>query len=136
MIEIKLRSKISKEELDQKVGKILTDEDYNILISKDTKIRFPNGKIGAIFLKESIPEELADNSYDVLHSLKKYQTSNRGMASGTPRLKRNTGGSRSDTAKSIASAIIGNLDPVGPQQFCRLTAFSGKQTEKYKSLFL
>ena len=71
MIAIRLRSKISQEELDQKVGKILTDEDYNLVISKDTTVRFPNGKVGAIFLKESIPEKLADDSYEVLHGLKK-----------------------------------------------------------------
>ena len=135
MIDIRLRSKISQEELDQKVGKILTDEDYNLVISKDTTVRFPNGKVGAIFLKESIPEKLADDSYEVLHGLKKLQTTNRGMASGTPRLKRSSGGTRSDTAKPIASAIIGNLDAVGPMQYCRLTAFSGKEFDKYLSLF-
>ena len=135
MIDIRLRSKISQEELDQKVGKILTDEDYNLVISKDTTVRFPNGKVGAIFLKESIPEKLADDSYEVLHGLKKLQTTNRGMASGTPRLKRSSGGTRSDTAKPIASAIIGNLDAVGPMQYCRLTAFSGKEFDKYSSLF-
>jgi hypothetical protein len=47
LIDIRLRSKISQEELDQKVGKILTDEDYNLVISKDTTVRFPNGKVGA-----------------------------------------------------------------------------------------
>lgn len=134
MIDIRLRSKISEDELLQKVGKILTDDDYNLVISKDTTIRFPNGKVGAIFLKGAIPEDIADDSYDVLHSLKSMETSNRGMASGTPRLKRNTG-TRSDTAKSIASAVIGNLDAVGPMQYCRLTAFSGKEFDKYSSLF-
>ncbi len=135
MIDIRLRSKISEEELQQKVGKILTDNDYNILITKDTTVRFPNGQVGAIYLREVIPEELGDGSYDVLHSLKSQQTSNRGLASGLPRLKRGGGGTRTDTAKSIASAIIGNLDPVGMQQYCRLTAFSGKEFDKYKSLF-
>ena len=135
MIDIRLRSKISEKELEQKIGKILTENDYNILITKDTTVRFPNGQVGAIYLKEVIPKSLADNSYDVLHSLKSQQTSNRGLASGLPRLKRGSGGTRTDTAKSIASAIIGNLDPVGAQQYCRLTAFSGKEFDKYKSLF-
>lgn len=135
MIDIRLRSKISDEELQQKVGKILTENDYNILVTKDTTVRFPNGKVGAIYLKEAIPENLSDDSYEVLHSLKSQQTSNRGLASGLPRIKRASGGTRTDTAKSIASAIIGNLDPVGAQQYCRLTAFSGKEVDKYKSLF-
>ena len=135
MIDIRLRSKISEKELEQKIGKILTENDYNILITKDTTIRFPNGQVGAIYLKEAIPEKLADESYEVLHSLKSQQTSNRGLASGLPRLKRGSGGNRTDTAKSIASAIIGNLDPVGMQQYCRLTAFSAKEFDKYESLF-
>ena len=108
MIDIRLRSKISEKELEQKIGKILTDNDYNILITKDTTVRFPNGQVGAIYLKEAIPENLSNDSYEVLHSLKSHQTSNRGMASGLPRLKRNSGGTRTDTAKSISSAIIGN----------------------------
>ena len=35
MIDIRLRSKISPEEMKQKIGKILTDDDYNLLIHKD-----------------------------------------------------------------------------------------------------
>ena len=67
---------IAEKELEQKIGKILTDNDYNILITKDTTVRFPNGQVGAIYLKEAIPENLSNDSYEVLHSLKSHQTGN------------------------------------------------------------
>ena len=134
MIDIRLRTKISEDELKSKIGKMLSPEDYNVLVTKDTTVRFPNGKVGAIYLKQVIPEELADESYNVLHELKKHETNNRGYASGTPRIKRGYG-KRSETARSVASAIIGSFDAVGGKQYCRLTAFSGKEFDKYKSLF-
>ena len=133
MIDIRLRSKISDEELQQKVGKILTHEDYNLLIHKDTTVRGIDGKVMAIFQKNVIPENIVEETYETLHGLKKYQTNNRGMASGTPRISKGDG-KRSATAKSIASAIIGSFDAVGAKQYCRLTAYSGKETEKYKNL--
>ena len=33
LVELRLRSKISDEELADKVGKILTDKDYNVLLT-------------------------------------------------------------------------------------------------------
>ena len=73
MIDIRLRTKISEDELKTKIGKMLSPEDYNVLVTKDTTVRFPNGKVGAIYLKQVIPEELADESYNVLHELKKHE---------------------------------------------------------------
>ena len=109
MIDIRLRSKISDDELKQKIGKILTDEDYNLLIHKDTTIRGTDGRVMAIFQKNVIPDSIVDETYETLHELKKFQTNNRGMASGTPRISKGDG-KRSATAKSIASAIIGSFD--------------------------
>jgi hypothetical protein len=70
-----------------------------------------------------------------LHDLKKYQTNNRTLASGLPQYKRDTGGTRTDTIKPIASTTIGNFDPKQNTPYCRLTAWSGKETEKYEELF-
>ena len=134
MIDIRLRSKISPEEMKQKIGKILTDDDYNLLIHKDTTIRGTDGRVVAIFQKGVIPNNIMDESYETLHDLKKYQTNNRGLASGTPRISKGEG-KRSATAKSIASATIGSFDAVGAKQYCRLTAYSGKETNEYKKLF-
>ena len=135
MIELRLRSKISQEELKQKVCKILTDEDYNLLIHKDTTIRGINGEILAVYQRNVIPEDIVNNTYPVLHDLKKYQTNNRTLASGLPQYKRDTGGTRTDTIKPIASTTIGNFDPKQNTPYCRLTAWSGKETEKYEELF-
>jgi hypothetical protein len=134
MIDIRLRSKISEQELEQKIGKILTDEDYNLLVTKDTTIRGINGELVAVYQKGIIPETVVDKTYPTLHDLRRQQTNNRGNASGVPRIKRRIG-NRTDTVKSVASAIVGSMDAVGPFQYCRLTAYSGKETAKYKELF-
>ena len=135
MIELRLRSKISQDELKQKVGKLLTDEDYNLLIHKDTTIRGINGEILAVYQRNVIPEDIVNNTYPVLHDLKKYQTNNRTLASGLPQYKRDTGGTRTDTIKPRASTTIGNFDPKQNRTYWRLTAWSGKETEKYEELF-
>tara|TARA_R100001443_G_scaffold19363_2_gene30849 strand:+ start:8771 stop:9634 length:864 start_codon:yes stop_codon:yes gene_type:complete len=134
LIDIRLRSKISAEELEQKKGKILTHEDYNLLIHKDTTVRGLDGQVMAVFQKGVIPDDIVDKTYDTLHELKGYQTNNRGLASGTPRLIK-AGKTRSATAKAISSAIVGSFDAYGPKQYCRLTAFSGREMDKYKKLF-
>lgn len=134
MIDIRLRKKISQEELDQKKGKILTDEDYNLLIHKDTTVRGLDGRVIAVFQKGVIPDSIVEETYETLHELKGYQTNNRGLASGTPRLTKKQG-MRSASAKSISSAIVGSFDAMGAKQYCRLTAFSGREMDKYKKLF-
>ncbi len=134
MIELRLRSKITEEELKQKVGKILTDEDYNLLIHKDTTVRGLNGEILAVYQRNVIPEEIVNNTYPVLHGLKKYQSNNRTLASGLPQYKNNRG-TRSSTIKPIASTTIGGFDPKNNMPYCRLTAWSGNEVEKYSELF-
>jgi len=134
LIDIRLRSKVSQEELKQKIGKILTEEDYNLVIHKDTTLRGPNGELIGVFQKGIIPEDIMEQTYPTLHELKALQSNNRGYASGLPRIKRGSSG-RTDTAKPISSAVVGSMDKAGPRQYCRLTAFSGKQTKEYEKLF-
>ena len=45
LVEIRLRSKISDEELQDKVGKILTEKDYNVLLTGASKVFKPDGKL-------------------------------------------------------------------------------------------
>jgi len=132
MIDVRVRSRISPEELEQKKGKILTDEDYNLLVTGPTRVFSPEGKLLAVYRPRAIAADVLEGYYDTLHSLKAYQTNNRGLASGTIRVAGE--GARRSNAKPIASAIIGAYDAKMPRMYCRLTAWTGKEVEQWEGL--
>jgi hypothetical protein len=132
MIEFRLRTKISKRELEQKIGKILTDDDYNVLLHRDTKVLMPDGRPLCIYRKRAIPEEVLDVTYPTLHELRHLQTDNRKDASGMPKLIR---GKTTVTPQAVSSGILGAFDPTPRYQYCRLTAWTGKEMEKYRGLW-
>lgn len=115
-----------------KVGKILGEDDFNVTPTRDCVIRKPDGQVLAIYRKGIIPERLREDVWPVLHELRNEYTSNRGLASGTPRIQ---GPGTRSYAMNVPSALLGAFEPQGPKQFCRLTAWTGKETEKYRSLW-
>lgn len=133
MIDIRVRSQIPDEELQAKVGKILTPSDLNVVLTGPCTVRKPNGELMCVYLPGAIPEWIADATYATLHSLKRFQTTNRGHASGTPRVREHAG-TRTYT-KPIASAIIGAFDARQPYPYCRLTAWTGQEFERYRDLW-
>jgi hypothetical protein len=140
MIDIRLRNHIADAELEAKVGKILTPDDVNLMAIGPTRCRKPDGSTLFVYLPGALDERLRAAVYPTLHGLRSQTTTNRGMASGTQRVaprkdvKRSAPGNRT-RSKAIRSAIIGAFDPIGPQQYCRLTAWTGQETEKFTSLF-
>ena len=133
MIDCRLRSRVSQGELDEKLGKILTDEDINLLVTRDAKIRKPDGSVLAIYRRGIIPEEIAEASWPTLHGLRGMDTANRGLAGGS---KRFTLASKKRTeAKRVASTILGAIDPMGPRKYCRLTAWTGREPGLWQGLW-
>tara|TARA_R110000824_G_scaffold146625_3_gene315637 strand:- start:345 stop:1253 length:909 start_codon:yes stop_codon:yes gene_type:complete len=133
LVEIRLRSKISDEELEDKVGKILTEKDYNVLLTGASKVVKPDGKLLCIYLPQSIPQKLNDLAYPVLHEIQG-TTDNRGLASGSKRVQRD--GSRYSRANSIKSSLIGYFERQGGRfPFCRTTAWTGSNAEKFREIF-
>lgn len=139
-MELRLRSRISEAELDEKKGKILTTEDVNLVATGACKVLKPDGSLLFIYLPGAIGKALRSRVRPTLSELKAYKTSNRGLASGTKRVNHRDGfkaaasGNRTAT-KPIASAIIGAFDPQGPKQYCRLTAYTAREADKYEGLF-
>lgn len=131
-VELRLRTKISEEEMESKVGKILSEDDFNITPTRDCIIRKPDGQVLAIYRKGIIPQELRERAYPILQSLKSETTTNRGLASGTPRI--DGPGTRS-YAMNVPSALLGGFEASGPRKFCRLTAWTGRETEQYRELW-
>jgi len=134
-VELRVRTRIHPDELEQKKGKVLADSDYNVLLTGPTNVFSPAGKILARYLPGALKQPgLLEGSYDTLHALKALQTNNRGLASGSPRIGR-VAGSRWEYSASISSALLGAFDPKTPRYYCRLTAFSGNEAERYQKLF-
>lgn len=134
MIEMRLRSRVAPEVLETMKGKILTENEFDVLLTGPARILKPDGKPLATYLPGALPNELLDQTYGTLHELRKHETDNRGLASGTQRAKYFEASTRSRT-KLVPSAIIGGFDPKPPFRYCRLTAWSGKEMDKYRDLF-
>lgn len=126
-------NQLSDEQLKPMWGKILTDNERSITVTGPAIIQKPDGSLLAVYVPGAISDQLRHESYDTLHDLRKIQTNNRGLASGMQRFAPE-GKTRSTTAP-ISSAIVGSFDPVGPFQYCRLTAFTGHETQKYQGLY-
>lgn len=131
-VELRIRTKISEEEMTSKIGRILTEDDFNVIPTRDCIIFKPNGQPLAIYRKGIIPGELRESTWPILHELKSETTTNRGLASGTPRV---AGPGTRSYAKAVQSAMLGGFEPQGPRQFCRLTAWTGRETNKFKILW-
>lgn len=131
-VDVRLRTRISEEEMEAKVGKILTDDDYNLLPTRDCVVRKPNGQPLLVYRPGLIPPELRESTWPILHELKDEYTTNRGLASGTPRLQ---GPGTRSYAMGVASALVGAFEPAGPKRYCRLTAWTGRETAKFKILW-
>jgi hypothetical protein len=130
MIELRVRSKIAKEELDAKVGKILRPSDYNVLLTGPTTVRKPNGDLLCVYLPRAIPQPVTDASWPTLSSIK-MPTDNRGLASGSASI---TKWSRQRTMP-VFSAMLGAADPAGgAYPMCRLTAWTAEHVQGWRDI--
>lgn len=132
MLDLRLRSKISQQEMNEKVGKILTDSDISLLLTGPAFVRKPDGKPLCVYLPDVMTGLLTDEVYQILHSLRTARTDNRGLASGTQRAVRGT--QNRARAMPVASAIIGSVDPGGVYKYCRQTAWTGKNMPQWQAL--
>lgn len=132
MIEIRVRNQISDDELALKIGKIVTEDDYNVLLTGPTKVWSPTNRLICVYLPGALSGPNLDDAYPTLHELKKLTTENRGLAGGTERVV--VGEQKRSRGKKISSAIVGAIDPGGQQRYCRLTAWTGQEFDKYQQI--
>jgi hypothetical protein len=131
LTEIRVRSRIPKAELDKKVGRILTGDDYNVRLTGATKVLGPGGQPLAIYLPGVLSGPLNEESYPVLHGIKA-TTDTRHYASGSRLYKV----IRQNRANVVRSAIIGSFNNDKRRfPYCRTTAWTGKHTEEFSSLY-
>lgn len=129
MIELRLRSKVSERELNQKIGKVLTPEDYNLLLTRAARVLKPNGKPLCVYVPGYLADEM-DAAYPILRRLRG-KTDNRGLASGTKRIS--AGGNRT-RSMPVMSSIMGAMDPAPNRDYCRLTSYTRDNLEKWEAL--
>jgi hypothetical protein len=131
LTEIRVRSRIPKAELDKKVGRILTESDYNVRLTGATKVLGPGGQPLAVYLPGVLSGPLNEESYPVLHGIKA-TTDTRHYASGSRLYKVN----QQNRSNVIRSATIGSFDNATTRfPYCRTTAWTGKHTEEFSSLY-
>jgi hypothetical protein len=129
--EVRIRSKIDPSEMQSKVGKILTDNDYSLLATNDVRVLKPNGELLLVYRKNWVPEAMRQLAYPILTTIRA-MSNNRGAAAGSPRVMvRGTAYS-----KPVMSNIIGYFDPYAARfPYCRLTAWTGRHTEEFSALY-
>lgn len=132
MIEIRVRNRIRKEDLEPKIGKVLGPTDYSAVVTGPVKVLKPNGQPLLVYLPGVLKDVAQDPEiYGVLHSLRNIKSNNRGLSSGTVRIK--ASGTRSYAADT-PSVIIGAVDPLGQQRYCRLTAWTGQHLPEWQKI--
>lgn len=134
MIEYRARNMLSEDAIQSMLGKIVTDDEYSMLVTGPTRVLKPDGKPLLVYVPKALPEAMLDEAYPILHELRKLETTNRGLASGTMRYPRYAGSSRTES-KSISSAIVGAFDKGPSRIYCRLTAWTGREFDKFHQLF-
>lgn len=133
-MEVRLRSKVSEEELGKKLGRIITEKDFNLLVTNKCKVLKPDGSTLLIYLPKAIPEDVAEQGYDILHTIQGV-TDNRGMASGSVRKRVGTTTGKITRANNVRSSIIGYVDPSKNwHPYCRTTAWTGDHAESFVGL--
>lgn len=126
-----MRSRIDRDELAGKVGKIITADDFNVVLTGPTRVVKPDGTLLCVYLPGAIPPNLRELAYGVLHTIRA-KTQNRGYASGSRRVK---SGEQAD-AVPVMSSVIGNFDPMGGRfPYCRTTAWTGAHADEFRSVF-
>jgi hypothetical protein len=131
MIELRLRSKISTAELEQKIGKVLTPSDFNLTLTGPCMVRKPDGRHLCVYLPGALVETV-DEHYPTLTKIRGV-TDNRGLASGTERVITGPAATRT-RSMPVMSSILGAADPAGRFPYCRLTVFTAKEVEKWEGL--
>jgi hypothetical protein len=58
VIEIRLRTKTNPDEMDQKIGKILTPSDINVFLTGAARVYKPNGQPLCVYVPGGMPEAL------------------------------------------------------------------------------
>jgi hypothetical protein len=137
MLKIQARSRVPLEKVEARYGTHATKDDYDVLLTGDCKVYGPKGELICVYLKGALDEELAEEAYPSFHSLRTKKSDNRGNYAGQSKravaVKEDGTASSTLRSKSVRSSIIGYFDRYPRIPFCRQTAFTAKEVDKWES---
>lgn len=110
--------------MEQRVKKVLSERDYDVLLSGPTRVDGPDGRPLAVYLPGAVKAEM-DEAYPILTTIRGL-TENRGYASGTEQKFQQNNLQR---AKPVMSSILGSFESSGFYKFCRLTSWTAAEWE-------
>lgn len=136
-----LKTKTSHEEAERLfLGHHLDNSSYDILATGDCCIYKPDGSVLCALRKRAVSEEIQQASSEALLFLRRYKSDNRGVYAGGVRVPKD--GSKTgrivdpETGEPmvVASAIVGYFDRYPRIPFCRETAFTAGEVERWQTL--
>lgn len=137
MIDVRMRTFVSDEELALKEGRILTDGDYNLKVTGPARLRKPDGSLLAVYLPGAMTAVMRE-AWPTLARIR-LMTDNRGKASGTERERR--GDQKRSRTRRVMSTVVGFTDPgpaaartAGRLPVCRTTAWTGSHLPEWDRL--
>jgi hypothetical protein len=122
LTELRVRSRINEEALEARKRKILTERDYDVLMTGPTRVMQPNGRPLAVYLPGAVRERM-NEAYGILHTIRG-TSENRGYASGTGQKFTQNNMQR---AKPVMSSILGAFEASGFYKYCRLTSWTAHE---------
>jgi hypothetical protein len=131
MMEYRCRTKRSDEWVDRYKGAAVNPEMLAVKLEGPARVLKPNGKPLIVYLPGAA-KDVATETYPEFTKIR-MPTDNRGLASGGERAVTRGSGTRSRTVP-VMSAILGSFEAVGANRYCRLTAFTARQTEEWHAL--
>jgi hypothetical protein len=133
MISVRIRSRISPDELALKTGKVIGDDAYDLLLTGPCRVFRPDGALLCVYLPGEMRNVLTDDHYRSLHGLARDRSNNnRGLASGSRRVK--VGTQKRSYSMGISSHLMGSIDPTGTFKYCRTTAWTGRHLPEWEAL--
>ncbi len=140
----KLKPRLTDEETAKLAGALLTDKDYNLLITSDADVYCEeSGVCIAKFRKQVIPASIARTAQRNLRTAAG-ATTNRGTASGSLETEKKASNyrirqdgiiSKTSIAPVVNSGIIGYFDRNPRTPYCRQTAWTMREFDKFKKAY-
>jgi len=119
LTELRVRSRISPAAMEERRQKVMTERDYDVLLTGPTRVAAPDGRPLAVYLPGAVKAQM-DAAYPILTTIRGL-TENRGYASGTGEKFTQNNLQR---AKPVMSSILGSFESSGFYKFCRLTSWT------------
>jgi Oxygenase domain of the 2OGFeDO superfamily len=132
MISLRVRTRVPQAELDLKVGKVLGDDSYNVLMTGPTRVFQPDGKLLCVYLPGAMKGFVTEEHYGILHGFRNQMTNARGAASGSTAVR--AGAQKRSYFMHVSSNIIGAIDPISTYKYCRLTSWTGANLPSWQAL--